>query len=165
MSVDPVYTLRYCSSRQEIWREYWRAWARGLWRYPLVMGVLVAALQAESRGLSHLSVLSLIGTALATALAWVLIFALWPQIRFKPAERTLSVNSSGWTTTIGELTGARAWNDIRETVESSGTIAIVGENGNALVIPTRAFNTEEARARFLADIRQWHQAATPPRAL
>jgi hypothetical protein len=93
----------------------------------------------------------------------MLFFALWPQIRFKPAERTLSVNPSGWTTSIGDVTGARAWNEIREIVEAPGTICIVGTNGNALVIPRRAFNTEAARHRFLADIRQWHQAATPER--
>src|SRR3954452_10544499 len=137
MSADPVHTLRYYSSRQEIWHWYWRASAQRLWPYPVLMGVLVAALDADIRGLSHVSVLRLVGTAAATALAWMLFFALWPQIRFKSAERTLSVNPGGWTTAIGEVTGARAWNDIREIVEVSGTIAIVGENGNALVIPTR----------------------------
>lgn len=60
------------------------------------------------------------------------------------------MNSGGWTTAIGDVTGARAWNDIREIVEASGTIAIVGENENALVIPTRAFNTEEALERLRA---------------
>jgi len=158
-----VHTLRYHSSRQEIWRWYWRAWARGLWRYPVLIGALVAGLQAARGGLSQVSVLSLIGTGLATALACMLFFALWPQIRFKPAERTLSVDPSGWTTTIGDISGARAWNEIQEIVEASGTISIVGRNGNALVIPMRAFNTEAARRQTLADIRQWHQAATPER--
>jgi len=124
------------------------------------MGLLVAALPAARRGASHLNVPDLIGTAVATALAWMLFFALWPQIRFKSAERTVSVNPSGWTTTIGELTGARTWQEIREIIETSGTIGIVGCNGNALVIPTRAFDTAEARQRFLTDIRKWHQAAT-----
>jgi len=163
MSADPLHTLRYRSSRQEIWHWYWRAWTSGLWRYPVVVGLLAAVLQAEHRGFSHLSALSLIGTAVTGALVCMLFFALWPQIRFKPAERTLSVNPSGWTTAIGNLTGARTWNEIREIVEDSGMICIVGRGGNALVIPTRAFHTEADRQRFLADIRQWHQAATPAR--
>lgn len=159
MSTHPVHTLWYHSSRQEIWSWYWRAWARGLWRYPLVLGLLIAALQAEHRGLSHASVWSLIATAVLGALACMVFFALWPQLRFKPTERTLSVDSNGWTTTIGARRGARTWKEIREIVEGSGTVCIVGSNGNALVIPTRAFNTDDARHRFIADIQQWHRAA------
>jgi hypothetical protein len=163
VSPDPVHTLRYYSSRQEIWRWYWRAWARGLWRYPVVLGLLAAGFEAERRGFSNLSASSLVGTAVLSALACMLVFALWPQIRFKPAERTLLVNPSGWTTTIGKVRGECAWHEIREIVESSGMICIVGTNGNSLLIPPRAFNTQEARHRFLADVRQWHQAATPER--
>ena len=154
-----MYTLRYCSSRKEIWRWYWRTWAHGLWRFHVLIALLVATFQAEIRGFSNFRPLTFVGTAFAAVLACMLFFSLWPQIRFKRAERTLSADPSGWTTKVGSLTGARSWHEIREIVEEPGTICIVGSNRNALVIPARAFEGDAARRRFLADIREWHQSA------
>jgi len=39
-----MYTLEYSSTRSEVWRWYWRAWAgpRGLWRLHVVILVTLA---------------------------------------------------------------------------------------------------------------------------
>jgi hypothetical protein len=42
--------------------------------------------------------------------------------------------------------------------DRSGTIYIAGKNGNAFIVPPRAFATEAARAGFLDTARRWHQA-------
>jgi hypothetical protein len=164
MQGNSVHTLRYFSSRKEIWRWYWRTWAHGLWRYHVFIGLLVATFQGEVRGLSNFRPITFLITALAVVLACMLFFSLWPQIRFKRAERTLSVSPGGWTTKIGSLTGTRSWSEVREIIEEPGTICIVGTNRNALIIPARAFEGEDARRHFSADIRQWHQSANGGRA-
>ncbi|MFL6601595.1 MAG: YcxB family protein [Steroidobacteraceae bacterium] len=99
-------------------------------------------------------------TALAAMLGCMLFFSLWPQIRFKPAERTLSVSPTGWSTQIGTLSAARPWSEVREITEDADTIIVVGTNQNALIVPSRAFADEERRLRFLTDVRVWHAAAT-----
>jgi hypothetical protein len=155
-------TIRYSSSRREVWRWYWRAWAKpkGLWRYHAFVAVLLATFHAEVQGFSHFRPAAFFVTALAAMLGCMLFFSLWPQIRFKPAERTLSVSPTGWNTQIGKLSTARSWSEVREITEDGKTIIVVGTNQNALIIPSRAFADEERRLRFLTDVRVWHAATT-----
>jgi hypothetical protein len=157
----PAQTIRYSSSRQEIWRSYWRAWAKpkGLWRYHALVAVLLATLREEVQGFSHFRPTAFFVTALAAMLGCMLFFSLWPQIRFKPTERILSVSPTGWSTQIGKLSAARSWSEVREITEDAGTIVVVGTNQNALIVPSRAFADEEMRQRFLTDVRAWHAAA------
>jgi uncharacterized membrane protein YccC len=157
----PAQTIRYSSSRREVWRWYWRAWAKpkGLWRYHAFVGVLLATLYAEVQGFSHFRPAAFFVTALAAMLGCMLFFSLWPQIRFKPAERTLSVSPTGWSTQIGKLSAARSWSEVREITADADTIVVVGTNQNALIVPSRAFADEESRVRFLTDVRVWHAAA------
>jgi hypothetical protein len=46
-----MYTIKYSSSRQEVWRWYWRAWAKpnGLWLYHLIIGVSCPAKRGKGR--------------------------------------------------------------------------------------------------------------------
>lgn len=158
----PAQTIRYSSSRREVWRRYWRAWAKpkGLWRHHAFVALLLATVHAERQGFSHFSSTEFFVTALAAMLGCMLFLPLWPQIRFKPAERTLSVSPTGWSTQIGKLSAARSWSEVREIIEENDTIVVVGNNENALIIPLRAFDDKERRLRFLTDVRAWHAAAT-----
>lgn len=162
MQEDHAQTIRYSSSRREVWRWYWRAWAKpkGLWRYHALLALTLAVAHAEAQELSHFSPTAFLTTAAVAMLSCMLVFSLWPQIRFKPAERTLSVSPIGWATQIGKLSAARSWNDVREIIEEGDTIVVVGTNQNALIIPSRAFADEENQRRFLTTVRMWHGAAT-----
>jgi hypothetical protein len=162
MQGNQAQTIRYSSSRQEVWRWYWRAWAkpRGLWRYHTLLALILAVAHAEARGLSRFSTTAFLTTTAVAMLFCMLLFSLWPQIRFKRMERSLSVSPTGWSTQIGSLSAARSWNDVREIIEEGGAIVVVGTNQNALIIPSRAFADEGNRRRFLTSVRIWHGAAT-----
>jgi hypothetical protein len=153
-----MYTIRYSSTRSEVWRWYWRSWARrgGLWRHHALLSLSVAALLTASVGLRTFIFVRFVATAAVTMLACIALFPLWPQIRFKPMTRELTIDAEGWKTTIGKLSGARPWKEVRAIEATEGTIAIVGVNGNALILPGRAFPTEKERQAFLAGARSWH---------
>ena len=156
------YTLHYSSSRAEVWRWYWRAWSKpaGLWRIHLAIGVGIAlGLVHFQEDLAHIHWARVLTHAVLASATCMVLFPLWPLIRFKPAERTLHVDPTGWRTTIGNRSGARAWKDIHDVSERNGVVAITGKNGNALLIPARAFATRAAREQFVVDARRWHAAA------
>ena len=162
MQINQAQTIRYYSSRQEVWRWYWRAWAKpkGLWRYHVLFAAILAVAHAQIQGFSHFDIAAFLTFAAAALLCCMLVFPLVPQILFKRAERTLAVTPTGWSTQIGRLSASRTWNELREIVEENDTIVLVGTNQNALIIPSRAFADEESRRSFLTNIRAWHHAAT-----
>lgn len=96
--------------------------------------------------------------AIITALC-VPLFSLWPQIRFKPAVRTLTIDVDGITTVVGAISGSRRWAEIRSIEQSQGTIVITGLNNNAFVVPERAFPDNIERQQFFESARLWHRGA------
>jgi len=86
-----------------------------------------------------------------------LVFASIPQIKLKKEERILEVNPDGWSTHIGKIYGSRKWEEVKSIVEEDNRIIITGINGNALIIPERAFNDTQEKQVFLNDIRSWHE--------
>jgi hypothetical protein len=68
---------------------------------------------------------------------------------FKPQERTLIVDNDGVRTTIGKQSGSKSWREISSISEEQGTIVLSSRKMNALIVPPRAFGSEEARADFL----------------
>ena len=163
MSLDrqaKMHTVSYTSTRGEIWRWYWRAWARpaGLWRYHVFIGLFIAAAYGTRDGFENFAIGRFFVTLLVAMPLCVLLFSLWPQLRFKAERRSLTINADGWTSRVGKISGSRAWADIRAIEDSDDTIAIIGNNGNALIVPRRAFPDEEARREFINDARCWHAA-------
>ncbi len=155
-----MYTVNYASRRSEIWRWYWRAWKRpaGLWRFHVMFGLLFAffftvLLAPGAFRLGYFLMVAVIGT-----LACVVFLPLWPQLRFKPALRTLTINAEGLVTAVGSVSGSRSWKDIRSIEEFDGAIVITGNNKNAFVVPERAFQNTSEREQFFEAARQWHSA-------
>jgi len=98
-------------------------------------------------------------SALITAFC-VALFSLWPQIRFKPTVRTLTIDADGITTVIGAISGTRRWAEIRSIEQSEGAIVITGVNKNAFVVPERAFPDKNERQQFFELARNWHGTAS-----
>ena len=95
----------------------------------------------------------LIGLLVAAAI--IASFIAFPQIMFKPEERTLTVSEDGITTRIGKKTGIAKWGEVAEIEDLAQTTAILRKSGNAFLIPRRAFNSENERSDFLTTIRAW----------
>jgi YcxB-like protein len=153
-----MYEVKYAATRGEIWRWYWREWARprGLWRFHVIVGLLFAiALTGPSTSRSYRLVYCL-AVALASSVATVATLCLWPQMRFKAAQRTLRIDANGLKTTIGTLSGSRRWSDVRSIEESDGAIVITGINEKVFIVPSRAFATKDERQAFYNALRQLH---------
>ena len=69
---------------------------------------------------------------------------------FKPQVRTLEIDKDGIATTSGKHAARRSWKEIRSVSEADGCIVILRRNGNAFVVPARAFGSTEERQRFFA---------------
>jgi len=52
--------------------------------------------------------------------------------------------------------GDRPWRAVRSVEDRSDAITFVSSNGNALIVPNRAFSDKSARQVFLNDARRWH---------
>lgn len=151
------YTLNYSSRRSEIWRWYWRAWARpaGLWRVHVLFGVTCGLVFTVSRNPKSFDPgLFLVAAALYT-FAFIIALPLWPQIRFKRAVRSLTINPQGLNTSIGKVTASRLWREVQSVDERDGTVVITGKNKNAFIVPSRAFSSDLERREFYEAARLW----------
>lgn len=151
-------TVHYETTRAELWRWYWRAWARpaGLWRYHALIALIVAA--SSERG-GDWSLSRFLATFAVTALACIVVFPLYPQLRYKPQRRDLSIDEKGYATQIGKRSGSRRWDEVASIHEDADAIVLTTTSGNAMIVPRRAFSTEDERRTFLDDARRWHAAA------
>ena len=144
-------TIEYASRRGEIWTWYWRAWRQRLWKSHLrifLIVVVLADLILYGTASPHLAVPIAIG-AIPVAL-----LTLYPQFRFKPQSRTITVGTSGVTTVVGRKSGKISWKNIRSVTEERGYVVIQGSSGNAFIIPPRAFETPAAQATFVATAKE-----------
>jgi hypothetical protein len=159
------YSLQYATTRAEVWRWYWRAWARanGLWRFHVRIGAAVSFGIACVNGFTKSGWLSAVVVGIAVTLCCLVLFPLWPQIRFKPQVRTLEVDESGFRTTIGRLKGSRRWSEIGSVQDDGNTVVLTTSQGNAMLIPRRAFPAGIDRQQFVVDVRAWHGRAAAPR--
>jgi hypothetical protein len=159
-------TVAYASTRREIWRAYWRAWARpaGLWRMHAVIGLVFAVSRVGPTGLGEGSLTRFLTDFAGATLLCVLVLPLYPQLRFKPQKRTLTVDETGYRTQIGKRSGARTWEEVAAVEEDRDAIVLANRNGNLMIVPRRAFATDAERRAFLTDAQRWHAAAAtrPP---
>lgn len=152
-----VYSLRYRSSRADIWRWYWRAWGSKYWWWHLLAAAAVTwgSLVIQDGELQQSKFLLRFLWVTPTLVA---LMAAWPQAAFKSQERLLEVGPEGWSTSIAKKkSGSRTWHMVSSIRSNDDeTISIVSTSGNALLIPRRAFQSDLYREAFLADIRRWH---------
>src|SRR5262252_9137462 len=149
-----VFTLRYRSTRAEVWGWYWRLWRSRLWRIhaiaAIAFGFLISRLLYGLNNPSGWIAASMIVFVTAVALS-----VLYSQLAFKSAERTLTVDAEGWSTQIGAKTGTRKWSETCPVYEKAGAIVFANKSGNALLIPGRAFSSPGEREQFLLHVKGW----------
>jgi hypothetical protein len=155
------YTLRYYSTCHEIWRWYWRSLFRGnYYKYALFLALPVALVCIfQWKRLNASSIGFLAAAVIIGVLTISVVSALLSQLVFKSSERQLIVNSKGWSTTIGKQSGSRLWSEIRSVEYIDDFVVITSNSGNALVIPSRAFSSDEQKYEFVSAVQTWHNEA------
>ena len=88
--------------------------------------------------------------ALTFSFLAVISMALYPQLMFKSQKRTLEIKRDGISTTVGRRSGKSSWRDIQAVSQKGTGIVILGRNGNAFVVPLRAFSSHADRDRFFS---------------
>ena len=149
-----THTLHYRSTRLGVWRFYWRNWRRGIWRFHLAFAVMMSLVMVAIMP----AVRSVPGWAAAFGGCFAVILVMssaYPLFRFRSAERVLVVSESGWSTQVGERSGARSWSKTLPVFEQAGAVVIPSSNNTALVIPVEAFASEVERRQFIQDVKQW----------
>jgi len=141
--------VKYKSSRKEIWSFYWHQWFYGelKWihaRYFLLVALVVYFFKMKTIAWSVSAFLM----AFISGLASVIWMPIYPQIKFKPQIRTLSVSENGISTSIGKCSGYVAWSEVASVSQLNGNIYIVGVNGNGFVVPARAFSGVDEKNKF-----------------
>ena len=151
------HTLRYRSSRSDVWRWYWRTWRAKLWRTHVLVATVAAFVLSEST-FESINLASWGLWYLVAQLAVTALFASVPQVMFKASERVLAVSPQGWSTQIGKRSVSRTWAEVASIGDEDGRVLIAGTNGHALIIPARAFADSQYREQFVKDIQQWKDA-------
>jgi len=148
------HTVRYRSSRKEVWNWYWKSWLRKLWIFNVLIAASLTLVIAGQNGIGNMGVCFLVLFPITA-----LLLAAGPQILFKRAERILRVTPAGWHTQIGKRVGSRSWSDVASIKDEDGNIIITGKNLNALIVPLRALPDPSFRHQFLEDVQDWHLKA------
>jgi hypothetical protein len=84
---------------------------------------------------------------------------LYPQLKFKPQRRVLSIDDQGISTTIGRLSGQLPWSKVDFVRTTEHSVYIVGKNLNAFIVPQRAFLSTQQRDEFVKLCQGWVQAS------
>jgi hypothetical protein len=146
-------TLRYKSARKEVMNWYWRALRKKLWKAHLLIFCAVAwAFFAASS--NHRIEDAACGAAVAFGISAFLM--LWPMLMFKSSERTITLGEKGIETRIGDRQLSVSWADIEAVEDIDGVIALSRKsNGNAFLLPERAFGSNTERQQIIALINKW----------
>jgi hypothetical protein len=151
------YSLRYSSTRAEIFRWYYRSWKKDLCRIHFFVAVAVGVefILSES-SFSSLQPITWFTFTLAIFPVVVIIFAAYPQIMFKPHERILIVGPESWSSQVGNKSGSKCWTEVASVdTNKDNAVIITSKNGNALVVPVRAFESIAQQKQFTMDVCLW----------
>ena len=157
-------TLEYTISRSTLARWYLRSLTRNwrhltLWLFWLLLAGLSTAVIVHAQGSGGIHS-ALAGLSAATLL--VAFFALYPQLRYKPEKRTLTLERAGITTTIKGRSETYHWTKVARLEDDRGRFLIGLTNLNSFVVPPEAFRSAEERATLMKQCQDWWQVARSP---
>jgi YcxB-like protein len=110
---------------------------------PLLFGALPTVLSGGRVTARELAAALAIGGAMAV------FMAVWAPRRVKRDERTLTISPAGIRTAIGRLQGEVPWPRVAMVGMTDEYVFIMGRSSNGFVIPSRAFDSPDARAAFI----------------
>ena len=169
-----AFVLKYRIERREIWRWYWWAWRqpRGLWRYWIVVGAIVATGSYLLRTAAHPSTSNDVVVSLVIALATSPFSSCTRRSCTRDANVFFELARPGWTHRLAQCLLIGTGRTLRQLSNRGTYIAAIVAggiplgifwlrtlNGNAFIIPNRAFEGKSERLAFLQHARNWHAAS------
>lgn len=152
-----MLTVRYALTREELRAWYIESWKRRLWMFHLATTVLLCgSFSLAQVGGSAVSGLTF-GAGLSVAM--IAFMVVWPQLRYRPEERTLTFDAEGLAYTRGPQAGRMAWSQIASVADADGGVIVTGRNQNAFIVPTRAFGGEAQKTDGFNTIRDLYRQA------
>lgn len=146
--------IEYASLRKEVWAWYWRSWLQRLWKFhALIFACVVVTASLVMFDGPPPNKFSVLVALVSVGLVPLIFLILYPMIRFKPERRSLIVDDNGFETSIGKRHAKLAWSEVSEVIDDDETIVFQGRNGNAMIIPRRAFGSPSERDDFLSFVR------------
>jgi len=153
-------TIKYAVTREEITEWYWKMWRKTLWKTHLIFFGLIMFFAISLDGHWPIQDYRAILNGILVSIGLFVFFVLFPQAMYKPQTRTVTVNETGIYTSIASKSKSVNWTEIKEIEFTPEHIFIVLKKTlNALIIPRRAFVTDNDRVEFLNSITTWHQNA------
>src|SRR2546422_3874392 len=154
-------TVEYNTSRSEVAAWYWFNWKhnpRLRWaQVRIFAGVVLVMLFLRLR-LAPLASHDVV-VACLWGLGVLACLPLYPQLKFKPQRRVLSIDDQGISTMIGRLSGQLPWSKVDFVRTTEHSVYIVGKNLNAFIVPQRAFLSTQQRDEFVKLCQGWVQAS------
>ncbi len=147
-------TVTYVSRRNEVLKWYWRAWRRRLWKLHVIIFLSVAIVFAINFYGKVPGSIQEWGTVALVGFAPLLLLFTYPMLAFKSKSRVLTADENGIDTTIGITRRIVPWSDVVDVREDGEAVVIERRNGNAFIVPVRAFKSGETRRQFLAFVRR-----------
>ncbi len=146
-----------------LWRWYWRSLLRNRAHRRIWLAFMLSAFLAGF-WISHSSGQPASWAALAglgVSLCVATFLAGYPQLRFKPQSRVLTLLPDELSTTIRGETKKYSWQDVAR-FEEDGDFVIIGlRNLNAFIVPPTAFREGREREVLVEQGRAWWRAASP----
>ncbi|WP_439471495.1 YcxB family protein [Brevundimonas sp.] len=145
-----MLTVRYALTREELRAWYKAMWLRKLWVFHAAIAVLLSATfaMAEIGG----STLSGFQSGVAASALIIVFMIVWPQIRYRADERTLTFDAEGLSYVRGSQTGFMAWKQIASVADTPEGVVVTGRSLSAFIVPTRAFGGEAEKVEAFRTI-------------
>ncbi|RZJ46367.1 MAG: YcxB family protein [Brevundimonas sp.] len=152
-----MLTVRYALTREELWAWYKVSWLKRLWVYHLAIVamscVTFALFQVGGSSVSGVIVGACVGLGL------MLFMVAWPQVRYRPQERTLTFDAEGLSYVRGPQTGRMPWKQIRSVADAPEGVVITGHSLSAFIVPNRAFGGDAEKAEAFSAISDLYRRA------
>jgi len=96
-------------------------------------------------------------TAFLLGLGLILIVPAAGFLTAKTQKRTLSISPDGIATKIGSKAGKVSWKAVDSIIVEKDHIFITGKSGDAFIIPSSAFTSEDLCNQFIDLAKQYHR--------
>ncbi len=149
-------TIHYTPSRAELWHWYKQIWRKRLWQYHIVIICVVFLSFLLSGAVSSVDDVPFLIVPSMISLFVIGLMVLFPQLVYNSAERLMTLDRRGIQVVAGSESIEVCWEEITAITSDGNCVYISRKNGNAFIVPDRAFTSASDRSRFVNSIQEWH---------